>query len=334
MNAISSSLIKPVTDGLLQKNEFQAGGGQMGVTNPEDLFLRQRQVNSAVGQLQDLGSAYSNAQGISKGMDVYGQQSALAQQLSQQAMGVGPNPVQAQLAQNTAANTANQAALMAGQRGVGQNAGMVARQAAMQGGANQQQMVGQAATLQAQQQLAAQQALMQQQQAMGQMAGQFMNNELSTRNSQANAALNAQSNLLNAAVGQNSNQTRVDAINSDVAGGNARAQNQLVGQMFNAGSAAVTGGGGTKMAQGGMVKRPHEQAGFASDIMHGLAMRAGGMVPGKAQVKGDSPKNDTVPAMLSPGEIVIPRTALQGPDAPQKAAAFVAAVLAKNGKAS
>ena len=37
--------------------------------------------------------------------------------------------------------------------------------------------------------------------------------------------------------------------------------------------------------------------------------RAGGHVPGKAQVPGDSPKNDTVDAKLSPGEIVVPRSA-------------------------
>ena len=34
----------------------------------------------------------------------------------------------------------------------------------------------------------------------------------------------------------------------------------------------------------------------------------GGHVPGKANVPGDSPKNDTVKAVLSPGEIVIPRS--------------------------
>jgi hypothetical protein len=38
-------------------------------------------------------------------------------------------------------------------------------------------------------------------------------------------------------------------------------------------------------------------------------MTDGGLVPGKAKVEGDSLKNDTVPAMLSPGEIVVPRTA-------------------------
>lgn len=38
-------------------------------------------------------------------------------------------------------------------------------------------------------------------------------------------------------------------------------------------------------------------------------------VPGKAEVDGDSPKNDKVPAMLSPGEIVIKRSKAKDPDA-------------------
>ena len=39
-----------------------------------------------------------------------------------------------------------------------------------------------------------------------------------------------------------------------------------------------------------------------------LPMRRGGMVPGEAKVPGDSLKNDTVLAKLSPGELVVPRT--------------------------
>lgn len=58
--------------------------------------------------------------------------------------------------------------------------------------------------------------------------------------------------------------------------------------------------------------------------------RGGPVVPGKAAVKGDSLKNDTVPAMLSPKEIVLPRSVTMHPNAPQKAAEFVAAVQAKN----
>ena len=39
----------------------------------------------------------------------------------------------------------------------------------------------------------------------------------------------------------------------------------------------------------------------------------GGQVGGQAQVPGNSPKNDTVKAMLSPGEVVLPRTVAQHP---------------------
>lgn len=60
-------------------------------------------------------------------------------------------------------------------------------------------------------------------------------------------------------------------------------------------------------------------------------MKGGGPVPGKAKFKGDTLKNDTVPAMLSPGEMVVPRTIAQSGD-PDKAKAFIAALMAKNGR--
>lgn len=60
----------------------------------------------------------------------------------------------------------------------------------------------------------------------------------------------------------------------------------------------------------------------------------GGDVPGKAKVKGDSPKNDTVKTMLSPGEVVIPRSVMQSDDPVKGAADFVANELKKNGKYS
>lgn len=56
-------------------------------------------------------------------------------------------------------------------------------------------------------------------------------------------------------------------------------------------------------------------------------LKAGQEVPGKAKVKGNSLKNDTVPATLEEGGIVIPRSIMQSKDAAKKAAAFVAAHL-------
>ncbi len=52
----------------------------------------------------------------------------------------------------------------------------------------------------------------------------------------------------------------------------------------------------------------------------------GGEIGGRAQYSGDTRSNDTVPAMLSPGEIVLPRTVAQSEDAPEKAKKFVEAI--------
>jgi hypothetical protein len=48
--------------------------------------------------------------------------------------------------------------------------------------------------------------------------------------------------------------------------------------------------------------------------------------------KMDNEKNDTVPAMLSPGEIVLPRSIVSAPNAPTAAARFVEALLANKDK--
>lgn len=58
----------------------------------------------------------------------------------------------------------------------------------------------------------------------------------------------------------------------------------------------------------------------------------GKAVPGKAKVSGDSLSNDIVDAKLSPGEIVLPRSVTMHPEAPQKAAEFVAHILANKHK--
>lgn len=59
-------------------------------------------------------------------------------------------------------------------------------------------------------------------------------------------------------------------------------------------------------AKGGMVG--HERCYHDG----GICLTGGGMVPGEAKVPGDSLQNDTVNAKLSPGELVVPRTAVPG----------------------
>lgn len=57
------------------------------------------------------------------------------------------------------------------------------------------------------------------------------------------------------------------------------------------------------------------------------------VVPGRANIPEghDSERADKVPAWLSPGEIVIPRSAAQAPDAPEKARSFVAHLVKSRG---
>lgn len=84
--------------------------------------------------------------------------------------------------------------------------------------------------------------------------------------------------------------------------------------------------------KGGMVKH-YADGGEADNSGMDFIMKAaplilallghGGKVPGKAKVQTDSLKNDIVPAMLSPGEIVIPRSIA---DNPELAKEFVKAI--------
>lgn len=470
--------------GVLQdstKNNFQAAGAnlQQG-TNADQLNSAYNQAQSGIGQQQ----ALANQAGVggTQGMNT---QQALAYQLSQQAAGKGPNPAQAALNQSTGQNIRQQAALMAGQRGAGSNAGLMATQAAQQGANTQQQAVGQSATLQAQQQLAAQKAQQDLAATQVNQAGQAISGYNTAAQNEQNILQGANTAYNNANVSMTSNQNNV---NSQVSEGNQAASNNLMGGAFNAlggslssmfaeggavqsnlgggnytavagnggasigsstpvqqgnpfassggdkkddggddeesgdeleagateesgGSADLAGslGGAMLAAHGGMIPHydeggdvqtnlgsdnytavgddsgsssvgssaPVQQGnpfaqqksgggggGMASMLpmlamlaakggrvpenmpkhLHGMAsiyhpmsggvgtkLKSGGQVPGTPQVKHDDYKNDTVPAMLSPGEIVIDLDTLKRKDDLGKKARFVAQHLAKKG---
>lgn len=71
-------------------------------------------------------------------------------------------------------------------------------------------------------------------------------------------------------------------------------------------------------------------AGGAGAAMGKAAMKAeGGEIPGRPETSGDSYRNDTVPILASPGEIVVPRSIAQAPDAPDRTADFVRALKEK-----
>src|SRR5665213_515863 len=143
-------------------NNFSAGSANVQAgTNTGQLQNAYGQAQQGIGEQQGISGATSS--GVQPAVT---SQQALLTALQNQANGQGPNPAQAELNQNTAANVSNQAALMAGQRGASGNVGLAATQNAQQGALTQQNAVGQAATLQAQQQLAAQQQLEAQQAQM------------------------------------------------------------------------------------------------------------------------------------------------------------------------
>lgn len=250
----------------VQQNQLLAAlQGQGGVGNQANVYGQQQ---ALLQQLQGAGGV-QNQQGAIQGLQgLVGQQQGLASQYQNLANGVGPNPAQAQLAQNTAANVAQTGALMAGQRGAGQNVGLMARQAGQQGAQTQQGAVGQAATLQAQQQLQGMQGLAQQQQAIGgtqqaiaglggQQIGQLQGQQTNTANlatQQVGQQLAAQQQAAQTALSNQQNiyglQSNINTTNAGVASQNAKAQAGLIGGILgSAGAAGNAGASGSDQTQ-------------------------------------------------------------------------------------
>jgi len=77
---------------------------------------------------------------------------------------------------------------------------------------------------------------------------------------------------------------------------------------------AVNKNNAQNAAHGGIIQ-PYAAGGMVGHerCFHdgGICLTGGGMVPGKPKVHGDSLRNDTVPARLSPGEAVLPRSTVQ-----------------------
>lgn len=88
----------------------------------------------------------------------------------------------------------------------------------------------------------------------------------------------------------------------------------VAGGMMGGPAGAAAGSAAGQVAGGAM--GTHESNQSDTMMAHGgvVEMKSGGHVPGVAKVPGDSPKNDTVPALLSPGEVVIPRSAAGSPN--------------------
>ena len=86
----------------------------------------------------------------------------------------------------------------------------------------------------------------------------------------------------------------------------ATATGQQAAGLFSGilGAGATLGAGAIAAAEGGEIPEPK---------IPPTAFLRGGQVPGQPVVTGDSPRNDLIPAKLSPGEFVVPRSAMAHP---------------------
>lgn len=299
------------------RNTFQAAGADVDHVDFNDVL------RVAQGQ-QSAGFAQAQNAGV--------QQQALTDLLRDRAEGRGgPSLAEMQLQQATDRNARLAAGAIASQRGVAP--GMAARLASRAQTDANQEAVGQTAMLRAQEQQAAQAALMQQ---LAQQRGQDLQ--------QQGAASQLFGTGSSAYLGQRGqdvqNSLGAQQINADVARGNQQAAMSAYGmgqqqqqqdadrsERMTGAIASGAGAVGAKVnSQPGTTGIPGTSYGLPGDdgfVPAPPKLASGGPVPGRAPVAGDSPRNDTVMALLSPGEVVLPRSIAMHPNAPELAAAFV-----------
>lgn len=230
-------------------NNYQAGAANV------QQGTNQAQLNQAYGQVQ---GALTGQQALANTLTpqaaaAAANQEQLAGQFANQAAGGGPNVAGTQLNAATGQNVANQAALMAGQRGAGANVGLMARQAAMQGANTQQQAAGQAATLEQQQEIAAQQNLANLANNQISQTGQAITNASNAQMGEQGQLQGANTAYNNALTGMQSN---INSVNAQTARGNQSAATNILGGFMGAGSSALS----AMMSEGGEVHIHHHYA--------------------------------------------------------------------------
>lgn len=244
------------------------GGGASGSgfsapsgVNPQQMNTAYDQTQQGIQQQQDFVNALRMQNGLGNQQDVF-------HQLQGVANGTGPNPAKAMLANATGANVANQAALMAGQRGASANTGLIARQAAQQGAGIQQNAAGQAAQLQAQQGLNAINS-------MGNLANTQVNQMQSGLTGLNQNSLQQQANLMGLQGNINDNNARLagasQGAQANMFGGLMGGMGSAIGGLFGGGGGAMSGAAGPSMAGGA-----GDAIGGAGDMM---VAAHGGMVP-------------------------------------------------------
>jgi len=280
------------------------------------------------------------------GRNIAGQQQALADVLRARAEGRGgPSLAELQLQQSLEANRAAAAGALAG-AGRGINPALAQRLLLQQQSTLGQQAAGQGAVLRAQEQLAAQQALGQQLSGMrgaeGQLFGQagqlgLGQEKLSVETQEAQRGREMDIALANQRAEQERQRLQQNQEQSMIE--SAQQNRRDIGTAIKEGATFAAG-----LAEGGKVKGgrldpknpdiyitkdgERTKRGLWANVY--LKQKREGKADGgeiKALEKLDNKKNDVVPAMLSEGEIVLPRSVVASPNAPVAAAKFVEALM-------
>lgn len=320
-----------------------AGVDPMGQTtekiNPEDFIKPVKVENPYVAELEkmlgkELGPDFTGASNVGKSQigfageleKLFGAGSAgltglISTLQKQQAGDFGPGGSLAQkvLEQGLGQNIAGVRSQLASQRGL--SPALAARYAAQQTAQLGGQTAQQAGLLGLQQQLAAQQllgSLTGTAAGLGSKAGDIYGTARTQEIEQAKAKSDADLKRLNilassdtgirqiqaqTGISENEIRAKIAAANQAAAAGDMERRDKILGSITGAfASEGAKKAFGTAGGAGG--------AAGAAPAAGGLGlMYSGGRIDGHAPVQGDSPKNDVVPAQLSPGEIVIPRSA-------------------------
>jgi hypothetical protein len=224
-------------------------------------------------------------------------QTAFANQLAERAMGKAPSLAEAAMRATQDRNLQQQVAAAKSNRSA--NAGLASRTNAMLGAQQNQQTVQ-----------ASGQAKLAEQIANQQLYADYMGREKSYLHSVMAAQAGIGTASANNSLAQ---QQRTDGL----MGGLLQTGGQLFGSFMGKGGS----GGDVGVPQsGGLGSSRH-----GSTAMPMQKMSGGGVIPGKALVKGDSPLNDVKPTLLSPGEVVVPRTVVK--KGPKAIASFADALL-------
>lgn len=301
---------------------------------------------SYVNSPNNPGDPYSPqiAQGFNDAQGAYNDQSSLVQQLIKQMTGA-PDAVNLAAQQLHAALQQNAAAAgsaMASVKGI--NPGVARYNVLNQEAAQNQAAAGQAAQLRSQEQEAAQVQLAN---VEGQQAGEgltLFGNAGQLQNAQSAANLGSATLATGAQEFEQQQSMQMLATITNLLGAGAGAAVGKLGtgsSPLTSSSSAATAAPSTTVGNPPLSANPSYgstaiPSGFSDQSIvapgdynlspntGGIAAAHGALVPGRARVAGNSSRNDTVPALLSPGEIVIPRTYAQSPELSKE---FVGAVL-------